>query len=200
MVGALSNGDTLSDIARSVLDSAPARFALAGVSMGGIVAMEIVRQQPQRVSRLALLDTNPRAETAERQAMRVPQIERALSGDLSGVMRDEMKPHYLYDAQNQQGILDLCMDMATALGPAVFVQQSRALQSRPDQTLTLAGIHVPTLVLCGQHDQLCPPTTHQQMLETIPGATLEVIPAAGHLPTLEQPEHTNRVLSQWLNR
>ncbi len=199
MVAPLSNGETISEIAEAVLACAPRRFALAGVSMGGIAAMEIIRQAPDRVSRLALLDTNPKAETAQRQALREPQIADVQSGNLHSVMRDEMKPNYLVNAPGKQAILDLCMEMAMTLGPQVFVQQSRALQTRPDQTNTLAGLKAPTLILCGEHDQLCPPDTHQLMHGLIPQATLEVIPAAGHLPVLEQPEHTNKVLSQWLN-
>lgn len=199
MVAPLSGGETFAEIAREVLATAPRRFALAGISMGGIVAMEVIRQAPERVSRLALLDTNPIAESAQRQSLREPQIQSVLSGNLRSVMRDEMKPHYLVDAPGKQAILDLCMEMAMTLGTDVFVQQSRALQVRRDQTSTLAGIQVPTLVLCGEHDQLCPPATHQMMHKLIPGATLEVVSAAGHLPTLEQPEQTNQVISQWLN-
>jgi pimeloyl-ACP methyl ester carboxylesterase len=200
MVAPLTAGETFSDIASAVLASAPPRFALAGVSMGGIAAMEIIRQAPQRISRLALLDTNPKAETPQRQSQREPQIESVLSGHLHNVMRDEMKPHYLVDAPGKPAILDLCMQMAMTLGPSVFVQQSRALQVRPDQTKTLTQVNVPTLVLCGEHDQLCPPATHELMRDLIPQATLEVITAAGHLPTLEQPERTNQVIAQWLNR
>jgi pimeloyl-ACP methyl ester carboxylesterase len=196
----LTQGETLGEMAQSILASGPPRFALAGVSMGGIVAMEIMRQAPQRISRLALLDTNPKAETPQRQALREPQIENVLSGKLSDVMRDEMKPHYLVDAPGKQAILDLCMEMAMTLGPSVFVRQSRALQTRPDQTDTLTHVKVPTLVLCGEHDQLCPPQTHQLMRDLIPEAVLEIVPAAGHLPTLEQPDYTNRILSQWLSR
>lgn len=200
MVAPLSTGESFRDIARAVLSGAPQRFALAGVSMGGIAAMEVIRQAPERVSRLALFDTNPKAESSQRQALREPQIQSVLSGNLQAVMRDEMKPHYLVDAPGKDAILDLCMEMATTLGADVFVQQSRALQLRPDQTSTLARIKVPTLVLCGEHDQLCPPAAHQLMHKLIPDSTLEVIPAAGHLPILEQAEYTNQVITQWLNQ
>ncbi len=200
MTAPLSRGNTFRDLARSVLASAPPRFALAGVSMGGIAAMEIIRQAPERVSRLALLDTNPKAETTERQKLRERQIESVLSGNLRDVLRDEMKPHYLADNPGKPALLNLCMDMATALGPDVFVQQSRALQSRPDQTATLENVQVPTLVLCGEHDQLCPIATHQLMDTLIPDATLTVVAGAGHLPTLEQPEATYKAMTEWLNR
>ena len=188
---------TMADIAAQILQDAPPQFALGGLSMGGIVAMEIVRQAPQRVTRLALLDTNPLAEIPERQQAREPQIERVLAGDLFTVMRDELKPNYLTDGPNKAGLLELCMDMAMGLGETAFVNQSRALQSRPDQTQTLRQIRVPTLVLCGAMDALCPPERHELMHRLIPDASLCIVPRAGHMPTLEQPEFTNQALHRW---
>lgn len=111
--------------------------------MGGIVAMEVLARAPERVGRLVLLDTNPRAELPEVQMRRGPQIERALSGGLRAVIRDEMKPNYLADGPDRQGILDLCMDMALTLGPEVFARQSRALRDRPDQTAALSAVRGP---------------------------------------------------------
>ena len=190
--------DTMEVLAAEVLENAPARFALLGLSMGGIVAMEIIRQAPERVTRLALLDTNHRAETPERAAAREPQIETVAAGGLRGVMRDEMKPHYLADGPNRGAILDLCMAMAEALGEAAFARQSRALQVRPDQTETLRGLKVPTLVLCGREDGLCPVSRHEEMAGLVPGAVLEVVEGAGHLPVLERPEETNAAIARWL--
>lgn len=185
-------------LAAQVLETAPPRFALAGLSMGGIVAMEIMAQAPQRVSRLALLDTNPLAEAAEMRARRTPQIAAALAGHLEDVMRDEMKPRYL--AAGSAEILDLCLDMALSLGPRVFEQQSIALRDRPDQTEVLRKVTVPTLLLCGAEDSLCPPARHELMRDLIPGAELVVIPEAGHLPVLERPDVTTRALQTWLTR
>ncbi|HLQ19034.1 MAG TPA: alpha/beta hydrolase, partial [Tabrizicola sp.] len=123
-----TSADNMSVLATLFLADAPPTFALAGLSMGGIVAMEILRQAPDRVTRLALLDTNPRAETPVAQARRAAQIDRALAGDLDGVMRQDMKPNYLSPGPNKAAILDLCMDMALTLGPEVFARQSRALR------------------------------------------------------------------------
>jgi pimeloyl-ACP methyl ester carboxylesterase len=200
MVANLTGQDTVAALADDILASAPARFALAGLSMGGIVAMEIMARAPERVSHLALLDTNPLAEAPERARARLPQIEAVQAGDLRRVMRDEMKPHYLTQGPRVAEILDLCMAMAEALGAEAFVQQSRALATRPDQMQTLARVTVPTLVLCGAEDALCPPERHRLMRDTIPGADLEIIDGAGHLPTLEQPERVNAALAHWLNR
>jgi pimeloyl-ACP methyl ester carboxylesterase len=189
--------ETMSALARSVLDDAPPRFAIAGLSMGGIVAMEVLRQAPDRVDRLALLDTNALAEAPEVRARRAGQIARALAGDLDGVMRDEMKPNYLSD-RSDLALLDLCMDMARSLGPEVFRRQSLALRDRPDQTATLAAFKGPALVLMGEHDRPCPRDRHDLMHRLMPQSRLVVIEGAGHLPTLERPEQTTAALRRWL--
>ncbi len=199
MVMPLIGQTSFTELAAEILLQAPPRFALAGLSMGGIAAMEIIRQAPARVTRVALMDTNPLAEPIERVTARDSQIERVRTNGLRSVMRDEMTPHYLTDGPNKKAVLDLCMAMAEDLGEKVFEEQSRALQQRPDQCDTLRGIKVPALILCGEEDQLCPVERHEMMRDLIPDARLAVIPDAGHLPTLEQPEHTNRVLGKWLS-
>ncbi len=199
VVPSLAGHDSMAALAAEVLGDAPPRFALIGLSMGGILAMEIVRQAPARVARLALLDTNPFAETDAVRERRGPQIARAEAGDLDGVMREAMLPHYLAD-QSRSDLLDLCLAMALALGPTAFVRQSRALASRPDQQETLAAYRGPTLVLTGEDDRLCPMDRHLRMHALIPGSRLAVIPRAGHLPTLEQPDATNAEITRWLSQ
>ena len=196
--GTMIRGRTMTEIAEAVLDDLPREFALAGLSMGGIVAMEIMRIAPERVTRLALLDTNPLAETPESAAQREPQIAAARAGRLEEVMREEMKPRYLAPGPAQFETLGTVMEMAKALGPDVFVRQSRALQKRPDQTETLKRIAVPTLVLCGRYDVLCDVRRHEFMKGLIPGATLEIVEEAGHLPTLERPDAATAALERWL--
>ena len=198
-VSPLTQHDTIEGLARSVLNHAPPRFALAGLSMGGIVAMEIMRQAPKRVTHLALIDTNHKAELLEVSARREPQIAKVRAGQLRQVMRDEMKPNYLSDGPHQGAILDLCMSMAEALGPEVFERQSRAIQYRTDQEETLGKVAVPTLIMCGEDDTLCPPERHRLMHELVYGSTLSIIEGAGHLPTLEQPEVTSKALREWLS-
>jgi pimeloyl-ACP methyl ester carboxylesterase len=190
--------DSVEAIATAILKDVPARFALAGLSMGGIVAMEILRQAPDRVTHIALLDTNPLAETAEMQSRRLPQIAKVQAGGLAEVMRDEMKPNYLMPGSGQPAILDLCMDMALTLGPAVFLSQSRALISRPDQQKTLAAFKGPALVLMGENDRLCPRPRHDLMHHLMPQSQLVIIKGAAHLPTLEQPIKTTVALRCWL--
>lgn len=193
-----TKADNMAALATLFLADAPPSFALAGLSMGGILAMEILRQAPGRVTRLALLDTNPRAEAPEAQSRRAPQIARALAGDLEGVMRQDMKPNYLVPGPNTAAILDLCMDMALTLGPQVFARQSRALRDRPDQQATLGAFKGPALVLMGAEDRLCPLDRHQLMHDLMPHSRLEIIPGAAHLPPLEQPDATLRALRDWL--
>ena len=190
--------ETIEDMADAVLARAPDRFALAGLSMGGIVAMEIAGRAPERVARLALLDTNHLPEAPDRRAARTPQIEAALEGKLAAIMAEEMKPAYLAPNHPRTSeILALVRDMALDLGPEVFRAQSLALRDRPDQTKTLQGLAVPTLLLVGAHDRLCPPKRHEEMRALIAHADLVVVPDAGHLTPLEAPDAVTRALLAW---
>ena len=200
MVGPVTRGERVEEIASGLLDELPGKFALAGLSMGGIVAMELLRRAPDRVTRLALMDTNPLAETPQAAADREPQIVKVRAGRMQDVMREELKPSYLAPGPFRNEILDLVMDMAEALGPEVFIRQSRALQRRRDQQGTLRKCKVPTLILCGAHDALCPVKRHTFMAELIRGAELKVIETAGHLPTLEAPGETTQALRDWLRQ
>ncbi|WGH79459.1 alpha/beta fold hydrolase [Jannaschia ovalis] len=200
MVAPISGAETTAELARAVLDVAPPRFALAGLSMGGIVAMEIVAQAPERVAGLCLMDTNPKAEHPAVAEARVPQMERVAAGGLRRVMRDETKPGYLADGPGREAVLALCMEMAEALGAEIFLRQSKALAGRADRRETLRGVAVPSLVLCGREDALCPLHRHEMMAELIPGARLVVIDGAGHLPTLERPEAVSDALAAWLRQ
>lgn len=192
-------GETMSEMAAAILTDAPARFALAGLSMGGIVAMEIVRQAPDRVERLALMDTNPLAETREMQARRARHIDLAMAGGLDAVIRDEMKPNYLANPDDT-ATLDLCMEMGRELGPEVFHRQSLALRDRHDQCDTLARFTGPALVLMGKHDRPCPRDRHELMHHLMPHSRFVIVPDAGHLPPLEQPDATLTALKDWLDQ
>ncbi len=199
IVAAISEADNIQMLAAQVLADAPRRFALAGLSMGGIVAMEILRQAPDRVARTALMDTNHRSETPDRQALRGPQVERVFRGELRRILIDEMKPLYLApENRDNESILGCALDMAVDLGPAVFARQSEALRTRPDQSETLRATSAPALVLCGAHDTLCPVERHREMAALLPDARLEIVAGAGHLSTLERPAETTEALRSWL--
>ena len=188
----------MAQLAAEVLADAPDCFALGGVSMGGILAMEIIRQAPQRVTHLALIDTNPFAERDEVKARRTPQMDAARDGRLAAVMRDEMKPSYFTHRADNADLLDLTMAMATDLGPDAFIAQSLALRDRPDYEATLRHVTCSTLILCGRHDQLCPVERHEAMKAMIPHARLCIVEEAGHLPTIETPGIVTAALQELL--
>ncbi|MEL6241407.1 MAG: alpha/beta fold hydrolase [Pseudomonadota bacterium] len=197
-VAPITKGERVEEIASGLLDTLPARFALAGLSLGGVVAMEILRRAPDRVTRMALMSTNALAETPQAAAAREPQIVKVRSGKFKEVIAEEIEPKYFAPGAWREEIVALVMDMAEFLGPNVFVRQSRALQRRRDQQKTLRQCKVPTMVLCGEHDQLSPVKRHSFMAELIPNAELRVIEGAGHLPTLEKPDQTTNALRDWL--
>ena len=199
-VADISNFPSVCDLASDVLKKAPKSFSLLGHSMGGIVAMEIYSQEPKRIEKLILMDTNPKAELDEVKLKREPQIREVNKGKLLEVMRDEMKPNYLAESENKRSVLDVCMDMALTLGPDVFINQSRALQSRLDQQNTIQSIKIPVLIMCGSEDKLCPVERHEMMHNMISDSDLIIINNAGHMPTLEQPRETTEVLKEWLMR
>jgi pimeloyl-ACP methyl ester carboxylesterase len=200
MVAPITHGERISEIASALLPVLPAKFALAGLSMGGIVAMEILRKAPERVTRLALMDTNPLADSPAVAAAYEPMIVRARAGRLDDVLTDFMLPEYLAPGPARADLLNYVKEMGMGLGPEVFVRQARALQRRQDQQGVLRKCKCPTLVLCGEHDGLTPLKRHSFMAELIPYATLEVIPDAGHLPVLEQPQAVTAALRNWMQQ
>jgi len=184
-----TNSDNFAEMAAGILDRAPASFGVAGLSMGGILAFEIWRQAPERVTHMALLDTNPHAEVPERKTLRLRQIEQASSGRLRQLAIEELKPLYLAKAhRDDETLLGTILDMAMDLGPDVFRTQSLALRDRLDSVATLATIDCPTLVMCGDEDTLCPVEYHELMAQEIPNVRLAVIENCGHLSPLEQPD------------
>lgn len=189
---------TLQEMAKTFLAHAPDRFALGGLSMGGILALEIMTQAPERIERLALMDTTARVDGPKNHAIRTRQIEDVMAGNLDEVMRDELMPAYLSDKTQSPELLDLCLDMARALGTEVFKAQCLALRDRVDYRETLGDINVPTLVLCGDQDRLCPPKLHEELHAGIKGSTFVKVRDAGHLPTLEQSKATTAALATWL--
>lgn len=197
-IGPVTNNDSFRDIAREVLEYAPSRFVLIGLSMGGIVAMEILAQAADRVCGAVLLDTSPFAEPEAGQAVRDQQIELVRSGYLEQLIVEQVIPMFDLEGDSGERIADTFLSMALDLGEEVFIRQSRALQDRPDQQETLKTVAVPTLILCGRNDRLCPPERHQLMHELIGGSEFKIIEGAGHLPTLERPEATTAIITQWL--
>jgi pimeloyl-ACP methyl ester carboxylesterase len=195
----LTTADTVEGLAAEVMAEAPDRFTAVGLSMGGIVAFELFRQQPNRVQGLVLCDTNAAPERPDRAAMRRAQQAKVRAGELAEVVREELKPNYLAKANRErQDLLDLTLAMAMDLGETVFLRQSEALKHRPDARPLLPTINCPTLLLCGAEDSLCPPALHAAMAEVIPGADFATLEGAGHLPPLEQPATFATTMLGWL--
>lgn len=196
MVPEISGKDSIAALATQVLDQAPPRFALAGLSMGGIVAMEMLHQQPGRIAGLALMNTNPRAELPEVREGRQAQIDAARRGGMMALMAERMFP--LYSLGPDAGITDIAARMARDLGPDVFVRQSLALRDRQDRSRTLRESRLPTLILGAMQDRLCPPERHHFMAALMPHARLVMLDDAAHLTTLERADETCAALKDWL--
>ncbi|WP_050602037.1 alpha/beta fold hydrolase [Ruegeria sp. 6PALISEP08] len=198
-VAPVSGGERIEEIASGLVDQLPHRFALAGLNLGGVVALELIRRAPERVSRLCLMATDAQADTPQIAASREDLIIAAQGGRLEEGMRKLVGSDALAPGPQRIPILNDLLAMAEGMGVETFVRQMRALQRRSDQQAALRKIKVPTLVLCGAHDTLTPVRRHSFMADLIPGAELHVIENAGHLLPIEAPEAVNEALQNWLN-
>ncbi len=192
-------GESMAEIARNILASAPPRFALGGISMGGYLSFEILRQAPQRVIKLALLDTTARPDTPEQTAQRKAMLEGARAGRFETLASAALKAMLHPAHQNDPALGALNFRMAQAVGVEGFARQTAAIIARPDSRPGLAAIAVPTLMLVGEDDPLTPPDRAQEIAAAIPQARLVVIPDCGHSATLEQPEAVSRALVEWIS-
>lgn len=198
-VADLTHDETVAAMARRVVADAPDEFALAALSMGGYVAFEILRQAPERVQRLALLDTSARPDRPEQSARRRGLMELAQKGRFKGVT-PQLLPILIHpDRRSDKALVRTVMDMAEEIGMEAFLRQQRAIMGRPDSRPLLPTIACPTLVLCGADDQLTPVELHEEIAAGILGARLIVVPECGHLSTLERPDAVNAALRDWLN-
>ena len=195
----LSASDTIAALAADALAQAPAGpFMLVGMSMGGYVAFEIMRQAGERVRALALLSTSARPDTPDATAARKQQIAQAET-DFPAVIEKLLARMAHPDHANTPEVGGVFQSMATGLGREVFVRQQRAIIGRADSRPTLATIRCPTLVLCGRQDLVTPPDVHEELAAGIAGAQLVVIEECGHLLPLEQPEQVTTLLRDWLS-
>lgn len=190
--------DNIPDIAASILKHAPERFALVGLSMGGYIAMEILREAPHRVTRLALLDTNARADTPDQSERRRFLMKLATKRDFRKV------PHLLYPGfvhqrrENDTSLRAIVVEMAMATGADAFCRQQTAIINRVDARPRLAEIRCPTLVLVGEGDTLTPPDRAREIHELVPHSRLAIVEGSGHLSTLEEPDKVTTELQGWL--
>ena len=199
MVGNLTHDDTIGGMTASVLEAAPERFALAGLSIGGWVAQEIMRQAPEKVTHLALIGTSARADTPERTEARRAQMALAGEGRFEEVI-DQTIPFLLnLEGTPDQALTDVVRTMCRAVGPKAFIRQQNAAISRPDGRADLAKINCPTLVLCGRQDKPMTLELSEEMASEIKGSKLVVVEDCGHLSTLEQPDVVSAAMRDWLN-
>ena len=194
--------DSLGAMAEKVLREAPTRFALAGHSMGGRVALEVVRRAPERVSALALLDTGaqplPSGEAGEREAAGRHELLAVAREQGMAVMAARWVLGMVWKPRlHDRELIDCVIQMFARRSADMFAAQIRALLARPDATGLLATIRCPTLVLCGENDAWAPATRHREMAAQIPGATLTLVPECGHMCTLERPAAVTRALLEW---
>jgi pimeloyl-ACP methyl ester carboxylesterase len=191
---------TIQEMAASVLRDAPWKeFALAGLSMGGYVAQEIVRQAPQRVRKLALLDTRSRAELPEETERRRALMKLAQSGRNFTPVTNRMLPLLVHASRVKDApLVKVIRQMAERTGIEAYIRQQNAIIARADYGPTLPSISCPTLVLCGRQDRLTPLENSEQMAAAIPAAKLVVVEECGHMSTLERPEEVNRAMRKWL--
>jgi pimeloyl-ACP methyl ester carboxylesterase len=190
--------DSLAAIAGAILAEAPDRFALAGMSMGGVVAQEIVRQAPERVSHLALIDTTSRPDTDAQRSHRERLLRQTAHGRFTGISRHAFHQWVHPAHADDTALYDRVAAMTRSVGRDAFIRQQTAMLGRPDYRPVLPGLRCPALVLCGADDKVTPPALARETATAIPGADLELIDRSGHLAPLEQPVAVTAALERLL--
>ncbi|MEQ1614524.1 MAG: alpha/beta hydrolase [Hyphomicrobiaceae bacterium] len=191
--------DNLPDIAHSILRAAPPKFALAGLSMGGYIAFEMLRQAPERITRVALLDTNARADRPDQLKTRHVLMGAARVIGVRAVQGMLLKFLVHKDRLGDRELTARVLLMADGIGVSAFIRQQQAILGRPDNREFLKSIKCPTVLVVGAEDALTPVKVHEEMLGLIAGAKLELIANCGHLSTMERPDEVNRILEKWLS-
>ncbi len=197
----LSIWDSWADTARWVLAQVPAGpFALAGLSLGGMIAIEMMQIAAERVTRLALLDTGLRAQSAAEQAVRHARIRLAEEGHFDLVLGLQMARFLPAYRLPDKPLVDRVLAMCGEIGPEIYNRQEAMAAIRVDRRPDLPKITCPTIVVCGRDDAATPLVLSQEIAAGIAGSTLTVIEQCGHLVTLEKPAETNEILKGWLSR
>jgi pimeloyl-ACP methyl ester carboxylesterase len=198
-VGDLTQHESFEDMADAVLAQAPPRFALAGLSMGGYASFAIMRRAPERVERLALLDTSGRPDTKQQTQNRLDLIALAERGKFKGVT-PQLLPRWIHpDHMKDEGLVKTVTAMTQRVGREAFIRQQRAIMGRPDSRPGLSRITCPTLVLCGREDMATPVEAHREIAADIADSRLTIIEHCGHLSTMEKPGEVNAALRTWLS-
>jgi pimeloyl-ACP methyl ester carboxylesterase len=200
LVPDLTQDETLGAMAERVLAQAPPFFAAAGLSMGGYLLFELLRRAPERIDRVAFINTSARADD-EVQARRRRGLAIAVEiGQFKGVTRKGLSGIVAPENVELPGLAETVMSMTERVGRAAFQRQQRALLERPDSRPDLAAIDVPVLVISGAQDRLTPPALGEEIAAAIPHARFELLDPAGHLAPLEQPKRVSELMREWLER
>lgn len=190
--------DSIDGMAAHLLEQAPERFSLAGHSMGGRVALEAYRQAPQRIERLALLDTGYGPAAPEETEKRGVLVRKALAEGIDAIAETWARPMIAPARQQDSELLERILQMVGRMSGEIYAGQTQALLNRPDATPVLTEIQCPTLVLCGKQDSWSPPQRHQHMAELITDSELVLIDDCGHMSTMEQPLKVLAALQSWM--
>lgn len=190
--------DSLGAIAERILDAAPERFSLAGLSFGGYVVFELWRRAPERIERIALLDTRATQDPPETVKEREDQLRLIEKGRFTGI-HERLAPSFVHpDRRTDSRLIAEITGMAVETGKDGFIRQTRAIMGRPDSRPTCETIDVPALVLCGRQDERTPLRMHEEMASLIPDSWLEVVEDCGHLAPMERPAEVNVAMREWL--
>jgi len=187
-------GSDLGTCTADILESVPERFALLGFSLGGLVALEVMRRAPERVQRLCLIATNPRGSTQQNFETWTRWRRETAAGGFADIARAHAEGVYRENSEARTAVTE----MALVLGPETLMKQLGLLESRPDSRSTLGTITCPTLLIVGQQDRVTPPALHQEMLGLLPSAKLETLKSCGHYAPLERPHEVSSLLHGWL--
>ena len=194
----VTRSETITGMAEEVLAMAPEKFALAGLSMGGYVSLEIMRRSPERVTKLALLDTSARSDTEEQSRRRQHFIQLTREGRFSEVISTLLSLLVHPDRMQDEQLCNNIKEMNGRVGPEIFIRQQASITGRPDSRKDLSTMKCPTLILCGRQVALTPLEVHEEMSFRIPKARLAIIEDCGHMSTMERPHAVTALLRDWL--
>ncbi len=193
-----SSSDSLKEVAANIINSVSGDFSIMGLSYGGIIAFEIMRQAPNRVKKLILLNTNHKEPSEKTRVTQQRFVGMAYLGEFENITKDILIDAMLHPKHaSQPEMRNAVLQMTLNIGEERFYKQIKAQLGRPDSTPDLPNIQCPTLVMTGREDKVCPIPQHEEITNLIPNATFEIIEECGHLSTMEQPEKVNQLIRNW---
>ncbi|MCP4394799.1 MAG: alpha/beta hydrolase [Alphaproteobacteria bacterium] len=197
-VADLTRDNSMEDMAKRILDDAPEKFALAGMSMGGYLALEIIRQAPKRVLKLALLNTTAAPDTPEKKAMRIGHIKHAQSDKFCAMTKSFLKSLLHKSRLDDKELCEIITEMTSKMGAEVYINQQEAILGRTDNRPFINIIECPTLIICGKQDEATPLVLHEEMHREIPNSKLVIIDECGHMSPIERPHAVSAAIQYWL--